>query len=273
MSRFNEYLLEKVVYKDNLISMSKNFYVYAHYTLDTNELFYIGKGKGGRCNHKYNRNDYWNRIVNKHNYRIEKLVENLEESDAFIQEILAIKEFSPKANLTKGGEGTVGLGPNVGSFEKNRTPWNKGKTCPNISKRQLGSKNHRFGKKSLKRKVIVCQNDQRTFNSIQCASSFYGINRTGILNFLSGNTYSVRGMVFTYKNDIQANKTALKNRLLKKRDTLLKKEEKPVLCLETGKKYKSVPACASKLQIHQSNIHKVLSGERKTTGGYRFQYV
>ena len=86
----------------------KLFYVYAHYILDTDEIFYIGKGCGNRVGHKRGRNKLWKNIVNKHKYKVKILIDNLEESDAFIQEILAIKEFNPRANLTKGGEGSSG---------------------------------------------------------------------------------------------------------------------------------------------------------------------
>lgn len=47
---------------------TKEFYIYAHYTLDTNEIFYIGKGKGNRLGHKRGRSNLWKNIVNKHGY-------------------------------------------------------------------------------------------------------------------------------------------------------------------------------------------------------------
>lgn len=82
-----------------------NFYIYAHYTKDNNELFYIGKGKGDRAYSKKGRNKYWKSVSDKHDYTITILIKNLQEYDAFIQEILAIKELSPKCNLTAGGYG------------------------------------------------------------------------------------------------------------------------------------------------------------------------
>ena len=48
----------------------QNYYVYAHYTLDTNELFYIGKGKNSRFKSNSHRNKLWHKIVNKHGIKV-----------------------------------------------------------------------------------------------------------------------------------------------------------------------------------------------------------
>lgn len=81
------------------------YYIYLHRRLDTNEVFYVGKGKNNRAYSKANRNKYWINIVDKVGYSIEILYKNLLESDAFKKEIEMIKMLSPVANLTKGGEG------------------------------------------------------------------------------------------------------------------------------------------------------------------------
>lgn len=81
------------------------YYVYAHYTKDTNELFYIGKGIGNRFKSTKGRNIYWNRVVEKHGFVVKKLKENLSESLAFKYEIYFIKKLNPKCNLTPGGYG------------------------------------------------------------------------------------------------------------------------------------------------------------------------
>lgn len=44
------------------------YYVYGHYTEDTNELFYIGVGKGKRLHTRQGRNKLWNNIVARHGY-------------------------------------------------------------------------------------------------------------------------------------------------------------------------------------------------------------
>lgn len=109
-----------------------DFYVYAHYTLDTNELFYIGKGRNKRAYRKTGRNKIWQSINKKHGHRVCILIDNLSESDALIQEILAIKEFNPRANLTKGGEGVSNI---PSSLKGTKRPEFAGKNNPMYGKK------------------------------------------------------------------------------------------------------------------------------------------
>lgn len=250
--------------------MSKDFYVYAHYTLDTNELFYIGKGKGKRADDKRQRNRFWNFIVDKHGFYSKKLIENLEESDALIQELLAIKEMKPKANLSKGGVGGF-TGLNSGNFKKGHRPWNTGKVCPEISQRQRGSEGSMWGKPNPKRKPIICQNDQREFSCLLHAAIFYGITRSNISSVLTGNTYTVRGLVFTYKEDYLANTKALKRRLLRKNKQ--RKSSKKVKCIETEIIYDNLTICCKNLNLQKGNVVNVIKGKRKSTGGFSFEYL
>jgi hypothetical protein len=94
--------------------MDNIYYIYIHRKLDTNEIFYVGKGKNNRAYSKKNRNNYWENIA-KNGYLIEILYTNLLESDAYLKEIELIKSLKPVANLTKGGEGgnTFELLPNI----------------------------------------------------------------------------------------------------------------------------------------------------------------
>ena len=47
----------------------------------------------------------------------------------------------------------------------------------------------------------------------------------------------------------------------------------PVYCSELDRTFKSVSFAARELGLHQSLISKVCKGERKTTGGYHFEYT
>jgi hypothetical protein len=84
---------------------SQRFYVYGHFTQDTNELFYVGKGVGQRKDRRNKRNNFWQNIYKKHGLRVEILLDNLNEDEAFYQEYLAVKEYKPRANLVDGGAG------------------------------------------------------------------------------------------------------------------------------------------------------------------------
>lgn len=64
--------------------MNENrFFVYGHYTKDTNELFYIGEGTKKRVNDPFNRNKWWEHKVDKHGgFRSEIFYENLTKENA-----------------------------------------------------------------------------------------------------------------------------------------------------------------------------------------------
>ena len=89
---------------------------YQHRRLDTNEIFYIGIGKEkSRAYNDRNRNKYWKRIVNKTNYNVEILTDNLSWENAQEAEIQLIKLYGKKnlnngtlCNMTDGGEGFFG---------------------------------------------------------------------------------------------------------------------------------------------------------------------
>ena len=88
------------------------YYVYQHRRNDTNAVFYVGKGKGYRCNQKTGRNIYWHRVADKHGYSVEKVVADLEEELALLAEQELIDQYKRLnfilSNLSDGGEGTSG---------------------------------------------------------------------------------------------------------------------------------------------------------------------
>jgi group I intron endonuclease len=89
-----------------------NFYIYQHKKADTNEIFYVGKGKGGRYKQIFGRNDYWQRVVNKHGFTTEIIKNGLDEELALFAEIECINVYKRRGiklvNATDGGEGSSG---------------------------------------------------------------------------------------------------------------------------------------------------------------------
>lgn len=88
------------------------YYIYQHRRVDTNEVFYVGKGKGNRCYQKHNRNRHWNNITEKTDYAVEILFDNLSEDIAHLVEIGLITKYKTQGihlcNYTIGGDGASG---------------------------------------------------------------------------------------------------------------------------------------------------------------------
>lgn len=87
--------------------------VYEHIRLDTNKVFYVGKGSGRRAQSKHRRNQHWNNVVAKAGgYSVRILVDNVDEEFAFLAEMERIDQLKKLgyklANKTDGGEGPSG---------------------------------------------------------------------------------------------------------------------------------------------------------------------
>lgn len=107
--------------------MNNNYYVYIYYRLDTNEPFYVGKGKGSRWKNLNNRKGHFKNIINKTDIACEIYKDNLTENEAhgiecwLIHELVfeygfsinikrnnSIEKGCHLVNQTWGGEGTSG---------------------------------------------------------------------------------------------------------------------------------------------------------------------
>jgi hypothetical protein len=92
------------------------YYVYIWYIVETNEVFYVGKGKGGRYKQVSGRNKFFRDMYTSHNCDVRKIYENLTESEAFQKEQETIKWYRENTdcrltNQTDGGEGSSGWVP------------------------------------------------------------------------------------------------------------------------------------------------------------------
>lgn len=103
-------------------------YVYKHTTKDTNVVFYIGIGSGKkykRANSKCKRNKYWHNIVNKHDFIVEIIKDDITWEEACKTEIELIKKYGRKdlnegtlVNMTNGGDGRFGYIASIETREK-----------------------------------------------------------------------------------------------------------------------------------------------------------
>lgn len=100
----------------------KFYYVYLHKKFDTDEVFYVGKGKGARYKSNRNRNKHWHNVVNKHGLKYEILVSSIDEELAMLCEIELIDKYKKLniclCNYTNGGDGVSGYKHTAETIEK-----------------------------------------------------------------------------------------------------------------------------------------------------------
>lgn len=114
------------------------YYTYAHYTSDTNILFYIGVGtilntktlkertRYSRAYHTGGRNKYWKNVVNKHGFKVKILNLFGTKEESLLEEKKLISKYGKRidqgilVNMSDGGEiGPIGR-PNPMSEEQKR---------------------------------------------------------------------------------------------------------------------------------------------------------
>ena len=89
--------------------MHNDFYVYEFYILETNHVFYVGKGRGNRINEISNRNKYFKNTYKKYKCGKRKIATSLTNQEALDLEAKLINEYKSKGececNLTYGYDG------------------------------------------------------------------------------------------------------------------------------------------------------------------------
>jgi hypothetical protein len=152
-------------------------YVYRHIRLDKNEPFYIGIGGFDKTDNDYKRafdktrrNNIWLKIINKTDYRVEILFDDLLFDECCFKEIELIKLYGridlktgTLANMTNGGESGYGRVVSEITREKlrNRIVTEKmynaldrtNKKHSNISKEKMRNNIHGSAKKPIE--VII----------------------------------------------------------------------------------------------------------------------
>jgi len=103
--------------------------LYRHIRLDSNQPFYIGIGKTEkRAYSKRGRNDHWHAVVNKHDYKVHIMLDDLTWEKACQKEIEFIQLYGRRdlglgtlVNMTDGGEGMLGQKQSKETIDKRLT--------------------------------------------------------------------------------------------------------------------------------------------------------
>jgi hypothetical protein len=227
-------------------------YVYRHIRLDKNEVFYVGIANHKRkdyvrANEKSRRNDWWKKIAEKTNYRIDIVFDDVTIEFAKQKEIEFIQLYGRKdlglgtlVNMTDGGDG---LNNRVftSEYKKKLSDAAKKRVLSETHKQKL--REYRLGKKitqehkdkiSLTMKNYVASDSLRKFRSQRMTQNNPSKDKFGI------NAINFKGYVKAYKNKLLYGI------------------------------YEGVYAASRELNINPSNINRVIKGDRKTSGGFVF---
>lgn len=163
------------------------FYVYGHYRNDTNQLFYVGKGKDRRAYAKKNRNKHWTLIADKYGYTVYFFYKDLSEKEAYDLEKAVIADTAPEANYAPGGPicGTC----IKGFLGKKHTEEHKLYMSNLYKGRQMRKMDESYKKQlkaaGMKRaKKVLDSNSQTVYESIRECSRGVGISKSGIISMI-----------------------------------------------------------------------------------------
>ena len=172
-----------------------NFYVYEHIRLDTNKVFYVGKGKDRRAALWSNRSEHWKRIKSKAGISIKYIAVNLDEELALFAEQERINQLRrlgyELCNKTDGGDGLCGM-----KFtEEHKTKIRQS----NIGKKR--SKEFSAKLSIIKGKQVFCITDNLYFKSTFDAAKHYGCHPSAIRKACNGDRKTAKRKKMRYADE------------------------------------------------------------------------
>lgn len=255
----------------------QKYYVYIWFLVDTKEVFYVGKGSGNRVTSMKDRNKHFRNIRKKCNcdYEIVKYFDNEEDAYNYEKE-LGIKyknigqawccyvlgktdkyisnEIKRRISLTLNG----------------RSSWNKGKKMSDEQRAKLSEiKKGYLQSDESKRKRSISLLGHKVSKQTRLKIS---ISKMGNKNPMFGKK--------------QTKETIMK-RVKKMKGHKVSERTRELIGLANGKKvaqidinsneilqiYNSASEAARANGLNNSKISSVCNGRRKTTGGYRWEYL
>lgn len=179
-----------------------DYYVYIYWRLDTNEPFYVGKGKGYRITQMHNRNKHFKNILNNIPVAVEKFKDNLTNEEAngiecwLINELVfeygfsidiknnySVDHYCHLVNMTWGGEGTSGHNYRDGmskealeDYDKKHSEYCKKKFSVKENNPMFG----KHGKDNKNSKSVICLTTKKIFYSTKEAGKYYNCDSSGI---------------------------------------------------------------------------------------------
>jgi len=217
-------------------------YTYAHIRLDTNSIFYIGKGSKRRAWSRESRNEYWHRIAKKHQYAVKILSYWNSAEDALDHEkflIQCLKDVGVNlCNQTDGGDGLFNPSHEIrAKMSKNIS---LAHSKPETKKKMSESAILKFTNSSEREKVS--DGLKRYFKSNKAREK----QSNALKNYFSNE----------------------ENKLKIEKINQSKPNVIPVFCITTGESYPSMSAAAKAKNIQAASIYANVTGRTKRAGQF-----
>jgi len=295
----SNYILDSNNYEGDDSNDEKNAFVYFHFTLNTNDVFYVGMGKNknreiSKCR---GRNYDWYKLVKKNGFYAKKIHEGLTWKQALRAERYWISIFGRKdlgkgnlVNLTDGGEGTSGAKITAEQRKRLSDIQKKLNSSPEARERNRirvmpSRKNPDFIEKSRIRQTLFMKNEDARKNQSFKLKEYYkkGENRKRISDLIIKamaredvkekikiNAEKRKGVAVTKHSE--EHKIYMSNLMLSK-DLGFKvyqykiDEDTPI------KTFKSIRQAALELNIDAGDIAKCCKGNRLSCGLYKWQFA
>ena len=258
-------------------------YVYRHIRKDKDQVFYIGigtddKGKHTRAFSK-NRNRYWKRIVDKTDYEVEIIFDEVTKEEAINKEIEFISiygrhdlGFGSLCNLTDGGEGAT----NMSEEGKERLREVRRNTI--MPQEQKDKYSEMFkGSGNPNASKIICGKTLHIFGSIQEVSEFLNINKHTLRNNLNGKNCN-KYCLFYYKDYLEKGIEKLEKERLDKikqvKECLSqkrrKKSSKKIINIITKETFDTVNYAAKSIGITSLHLSSMLVNRNKNNTNFEY---
>lgn len=265
--------------------MDREFYVYEHIRSDTGAVFYVGKGRERRAWRIQERNMRHRRVVaklrkNGGDVSVSILADRLSEEFSFALEKKRIAYWRSVgielANLTEGGEGSVGYTPTPETLVKMAEAQKGKRRTPETRARMSAAATGRRHTEETRKKLSEIGKgktlSEKAKRKLAAASS-----RPERLKALSKVHEKNRGRKHSVES--RAKMTAsLKAGWAtpegeQRRKALSERRSKPVRCLNDGKTYPSGAIAAEALGLSKPRVSLVCQGKVRAAKGYRFEFV
>ena len=119
-------------------------------------------------------------------------------------------------------------------------------------------------------KSIYCIELDMYFNTVTEASKYIGCDTSNISMVLIGKSKTAKGMHFLYAEEVNEENI---NRVTSEEWNKKNNGEKQIYCVELDQYFNSIKEGAEFVGCNRSHISSVLTGKRKTCGGYHWLYA